>query len=162
VSVVVSDTTPLNYLILIGNIDVLPRIFGKVLVPPAVIRELSHPKTPPIVAKWARSLPEWIEVRAPRSDLHLGIGPGEDEAIALAIELNHSAILVDDRKAVVAAKSQGLPVFGTLAILDAADARGLLDFEAAIARLQSTSFYIEERVLEKNLALVRARKNRKS
>ena len=34
-SLVVSDTTPLNYLILIGHIDVLPRLFGKLLVPPA-------------------------------------------------------------------------------------------------------------------------------
>ena len=42
-SLVVSDTTPFNYLILIGHIDVLPRLFGKLLVPPAVIRARKRP-----------------------------------------------------------------------------------------------------------------------
>jgi len=96
VSVVVSDTTPLNYLILIGSIDVLPRLFNKVLIPPAVLRELSHPLTPAPVAEWARSLPAWVEVKAPQNDLHLGIGAGEDEAISLAVELG-VAVLMDER-----------------------------------------------------------------
>ena len=43
-SVVVSDTTPLNYLILLGHIEILPQLFGKLLVPPAVIREMQHPQ----------------------------------------------------------------------------------------------------------------------
>ena len=160
-SVVVSDTTPLNYLILIGNLDVLPSLFSKVLVTPAVIRELGHPKTPPPVSAWARNLPQWVEVKTPQTDLRLGIGAGEDEAISLAVELG-VAILLDDRRAGAAAKSRGLVIFGTLAILNAADARGLLDFEAAISRLQGTSFYIEDVLLEKTRAAVRTRKNRKS
>ena len=61
-SLVVSDTTPLNYLILIGHVEVLPRLFGTLLVPPAVIQEMHHPKTPPEVAAWARHLPSWLEV----------------------------------------------------------------------------------------------------
>jgi hypothetical protein len=46
VSLVISDTTPLNYLILIGQIEVLPQLFGRLIVPPAVIREMLHPKAP--------------------------------------------------------------------------------------------------------------------
>ena len=98
-SLVISDTTPLNYLILIGDIDVLPRLFGKLLVPPAVIHEMRHPKAPAAVALWTASLPAWIEVKAPHTDLHLGLGAGEDEAISLAVELRDAAILMDDRKA---------------------------------------------------------------
>ena len=97
-SLVVSDTTPLNYLILIGQIDVLPLLFGTLLVPPAVIHEMEHPKAPADVARWARNLPAWIEVKAPLKDLHLGIGAGEDEAISLAVELGDAAILMDDKK----------------------------------------------------------------
>ena len=79
-SLVVSDTTPLNYLILIGHVDVLPRLFGKLLVPPTVIHEMRHPKAPAAVARWAARLPAWIEVKAPQTDLHLGRGAGaEDE-----------------------------------------------------------------------------------
>jgi predicted nucleic acid-binding protein len=162
VSVVVSDTTPLNYLILIGNVDVLPRLFGRVLVPPAVIKELKHPKTPPLVATWVGNLPNWIEVTSPRTNLHLGIGAGEDEAIALAVEQGNVAILVDDLKARAAARSRGLPTLRTLTILSLADEAGLLDFESAIARLRSTSFYVDDALVENIRAAVRARKNRKS
>jgi predicted nucleic acid-binding protein len=160
VSVVVSDTTPLNYLILIGNVDVLPRLFGRVLVPSAVIKELKHPKTPPLVTAWVNNLPDWIEVKTPSTDLHLGIGAGEDEAIALAIELGHVTILVDDQKARAVARSHGLVTLRTLTILNLADEAGLLDFEAAISRLRATSFYIEDALLESVLGLVRARKQR--
>lgn len=157
-SLVVSDTTPLNYLILIGNIDVLPSLFKRVLVPPTVIRELQHAKTPPVVATWARNLPQWIEVQTPRSDLHLNIGAGEDEAISLAVELGDAALLVDDKRARAAAESRGLFTMGTITILNLADLAGLLDFELAISRLRATTFHIEDALLEPMMAAVRARK----
>ena len=47
--IVVADTSPLNYLILIDEIDLLPALLGKVLLPYAVFRELKHPKTAPKV-----------------------------------------------------------------------------------------------------------------
>ena len=81
-SVVVCDTTPLNYLILIGNSDVLPQLFGRLLVPPAVIGEMRHSRAPAAVAEWMSNLPSWIEIREPRTDLRLGVGAGEDEAIS--------------------------------------------------------------------------------
>jgi predicted nucleic acid-binding protein len=52
--IVVADTSPLNYLVLIDEIDLLPAIFGKVLLPQAVFLELQHPKT-------ARRAPETLE-----------------------------------------------------------------------------------------------------
>ena len=157
-SLVVSDTTPLNYLILIGHFDVLPRLFGKLLVPPAVIHEMRNPKAPAGVAAWAGSLPAWIEVKAPHTDLHLGVGAGEDEAISLAVELGDAAILIDDRKARTVAQSHGLLTIGTIRILDLADEAGLLDFESSISRLQATTFHVEETLLEPVRAKVRARK----
>ena len=159
-SLVVSDTTPLNYLILIGHVDVLPRLFGKLLVPPAVIHEMRHPKAPAAVAVWAANLPEWIEVKAPHTDLQLGVGAGEDEAISLAVELGDAAILMDDKKARVVAEGRGLLTIGTIAILDLADEAGLLDFELAISRLQSTTFHVEDALLKPVLAKVSARKRR--
>jgi len=157
-SLIVSDTTPLNYLILTGHIDVLPRLFGKLLVPPAVIHEMRHPKAPAAVAVWTAALPSWIEVKAPHTDLHLGLGASEDEAISLAVELRDAAILMDDRKARAASESRGLLTIGTVAILDLADEAGLLDFESAISRLQPTTFHVEAALLQPVLARVRARK----
>jgi predicted nucleic acid-binding protein len=161
VSVVVSDTTPLNYLILIGSIEVLPRLFTKVLIPPAVIRELSHPQTPAPVAAWARHLPEWAEIRAPQTDLHIGLGAGESEAISLAVELG-VAVLMDEHAGRTVAEQRGVLVVGTLAILNIADAKGWIEFEDAVARLRATNFRFSERVLEGVRAAVRARKSRES
>jgi predicted nucleic acid-binding protein len=159
VSWVVSDTTPLNYLILIGHVDVLPNLFGKLLIPPAVIREMRHPKAPAAVAVWTSRLPAWIEVKAPQIDLRLGIGAGEDEAISLAVELG-AALLLDDKKARAAAEGRGLLTIGTIAILDLADETGLLDFDQAISQLRMTTFHVEDALLQPVLAKVRARKIR--
>lgn len=156
-SLVISDTTPLNYLILIGQVDILRLLFGRLIVPPAVIREMSHKKTPTAVAAWAQSLPDWVEVRSPSKDLHLDIGSGEDEAISLAVEIGAAALLVDDRKARAAASEYGVLTFGTLAVLDLADEAGLLDFEEAVARLKTTSFHAEQAILDLLLAKVQSR-----
>ena len=52
-----SDTSPIHYLLLIGEINLLPKQFQEILIPPAVVAELSHPHAPQIVARWATNLP---------------------------------------------------------------------------------------------------------
>jgi predicted nucleic acid-binding protein len=60
--IVVADTSPLNYLLLIDEIELLPAIFGRVILPNAVFLELRHPKTSLKVRQWAAQLPAWSEV----------------------------------------------------------------------------------------------------
>ncbi len=59
---VIADTGPVNYLIPIGNIDVLPALFDKVILPSAVRAELTDPGTPPSVRNWIAELPAWLQV----------------------------------------------------------------------------------------------------
>jgi predicted nucleic acid-binding protein len=59
--IVVSDTSPMNYLILIGKADLIHRLFDRVVVPQVVVKELLHPRTPKAVREWMQSRPEWIE-----------------------------------------------------------------------------------------------------
>jgi transposase len=54
VSVVVSDTSPLHYLILCSVDAVLPRLFERVIIPPTVFVELQHPNTPALVQEWMK------------------------------------------------------------------------------------------------------------
>jgi predicted nucleic acid-binding protein len=86
--IVIADTTPLNYLVLIGEIDVLPALYGRVIVPRAVYAELVVAGSPGAVRTWANRLPNWVEVHnAPPEAAALAPGlldPGEGEAIALA------------------------------------------------------------------------------
>ena len=59
---VVADTGPLCYLILIEAVGLLPRMYDRVVIPSAVMAELAHPKAPAAVKTWAGSLPTWAEV----------------------------------------------------------------------------------------------------
>jgi predicted nucleic acid-binding protein len=113
--IVVSDTSPLNYLVLIEAIDILPELFGQVHVPPAVMQELQHPRTPEAVKDWAQSPPQWLSIRAASvaTSPDGRLDPGEAEAIALALELRAGAILIDEKRGRRAAKDHGLtlPLF---------------------------------------------------
>jgi len=55
--IVVCDASPLHYLILVGYVEVLPKLFDRVITPPAVIFELSRPRTPEPVRLWTASPP---------------------------------------------------------------------------------------------------------
>jgi predicted nucleic acid-binding protein len=87
---IVSDTTPLNYLVLIDAVELLPRLYQRVLIiPPAVRDELTRPKTPETVRRWMAQPPSWLEVVTPAlpPDPALShLDDGETQAIALALE----------------------------------------------------------------------------
>jgi predicted nucleic acid-binding protein len=139
--IVVSDTSPLNYLALIGQADVLPALFGRVFIPPAVLAELRQSGAPQVVADWAATPPTWLEIMAPLAiDSQLPLGRGETEAIALAQQLKANQLLIDERKAVVIARQLGLAVTGTLGVLSLAAEKELLILSEVITALQQTNF----------------------
>ena len=154
--IVVADTSPLNYLILIGHADVLAALFERVLVPQAVLDELSSPRTPAGVIAWMSSPPSWLKVQARREGL-FGIDPsldaGEREAISLALELRASA-LMDEISGRREAKRHGLEVVGTLGILERAHALKMLDLRDALGKLQKTSFYLSSQLIEDSIRRV--------
>jgi predicted nucleic acid-binding protein len=154
--IVVSNTTPLNYLILIGEIELLERLYGRILIPPAVLAELAAAKSPEAVRMWAGSLPGWVEVRRPSIDpdaLLSRLQVGEREAILLACEVGADLLLIDERAGRRAGQSRRLHVAGTLALLMDAGWRGPVDFNDAIDRLAGTTFHASEGLLQ----LARAR-----
>lgn len=108
---VIADTSPLNYLVLIGHVDILPALFERVILPSAVWDELKHAKAPSAVTDWIASRPAWVDVRR-TSHLHTGslemLDAGEEAAIALAVELHADLLLMDDEEGVIAARAKGL------------------------------------------------------
>ena len=158
-SVVVSDTSPLHYLILCGAETMLPRLFRQVVIPPTVFRELQQPNTPPLVRQWARSLPAWAAVQAPKSvNLALDIDPGELEAICLAREIKAAAVLMDDRAGRSAAIHCGLAVIGTVGLLEQAAARGLLELPDTMERLRKTNARLDPELIRAALERDKTRK----
>ncbi len=147
--IVVSDTSPLNYLVLIEHAQVLPLLFGRVVAPPAVIAELQHPGAPAVVRVWAADPPAWLDIRPPaRIDPSLGLGIGETQAISLAHELHADAVLIDERRALTIARKAGLFVTGTLGVLEIAAEQGLIDLVQAVVALKQTTFRVSEEVLD--------------
>ena len=147
---VVSDAGPLHYLVLIGRDGFLPQLFERVLIPRAVVRELSHPRTPERVHRWIADPPEWIEVH------DIGIpeerrGQGEREAILLAETSKADAVLLDDRIARRTARARGLTVYGTLGILEQAALEGWIDLRETIHELLETNFRADQRVIDRLL-----------
>jgi predicted nucleic acid-binding protein len=159
--IVVADTGPLRYLVLIGHIDVLPRLFGAVSVPATVADELRHPRAPEAVRAWAAVPPPWFAVHPdpakPAAELQR-LDPGERAAIALAHALGAGLILIDDRAGVAVAREQGFRVTGTLGVLIEAAGQGLLDLTTVFAALRATNFYVPPSLLNALLAQERERR----
>ena len=95
--IVVADSGPLHYLILLDHSELLRRLYSRVVVPDAVASELSTAGAPPIVRDWIRQPPSWVSVvpvgleavETITDDLDLG----ERSAIALAATLGADLLL---------------------------------------------------------------------
>jgi predicted nucleic acid-binding protein len=155
--IVISDTSPLHYLVMIGHIEVLPKLYGQVICPPEVVAECLHPHTPAPVRVWASLLPTWLQVEAcstwtdPRLQK---LDPGEAAALRLAHDKQADLVLMDERRGRETATDLGFKVAGVVAVLADAASNGLLDFDAAVVALcQTTNFRISPKVI----AAVRAK-----
>ena len=120
-TLVVSDSSPLIALSQIQQLRLLHSLFGEVVIPEAVAREVAP----------AVRLPEWIITRplAMRVDieiLHAKLGPGESEAITLASQDRADWLLLDERPGRRIAQALGLRVAGTLGLLVRAKQKRLL------------------------------------
>jgi predicted nucleic acid-binding protein len=118
--IAVADASPLCYLVLIGEIDLLPQLFGRVIAPEVVIAEWLHEHAPDDVRAWASNLPPWIRREPTANAVSAGtekLQAGERSAIALAESLKANLILLDEKAARRVAEERGLPVTGTLGVL---------------------------------------------
>ncbi len=146
--IAVADTGPLLYLILIGQIELLPQIFEKVLIPHAVAEEMTDPSTPHQAAVFIEHCPLWLQIcDISQTDISLNrLGRGEREAITLAVSVEADVLLTDDRAArAIATQIMGLAVSGTIGVLYEAAAYDHIPFTAgnfddSVERLLATNF----------------------
>ena len=158
---VVADAGPLRYLVLIEAIDILPRLFGRVLIPEIVGAELSRPSTPLPVREWLATAPAWLERRADPSaveGLPPRLGVGERAAIGLAQAIGDTLLLIDDRAGIEAARARRVKATGTLGILAQAAKSDVVDLSAAFERLKATNFRYRPELLDALLAQHEAKK----
>jgi predicted nucleic acid-binding protein len=147
-NLVVADASPIHYLILVDAIDVLPKLFSRVVIPAHVINaELQSPKTPPLVRNWVAHIPPWVEIRNPVNPEPLHLHTGEEHAIALALELK-APVLLDEKEARQIAKNKGILVIGTVGIIERAADMNLLDIRKTLTELRRTNAHISDSIID--------------
>ena len=156
---VIADTSPLNYLVLIEAVDILPALYNAVLIPEAVLAELTHPSAPENVRRWAASKPPWLAVSpSPLANQNLtDLDLGERDAIALAASVPGVLLLMDDARGRSEAERRGIRTVGTIGVLVAAARDGLVDLQRALDALQTTNFRISSKLIPQLIAAERIR-----
>lgn len=159
---VVADASPLHYLVLIQQDTLLPTLYERVVIPPAVAGELQRPHTPSVVRQWVAHPPAWLTIQSSRQPLSgrqfPQLGHGELEAIPLAQELQAERLLIDDLDGRRVARARGLIVTGIIGVLETAAIRGLIDLPPVLNQLQATTFYASPSLYDEALARDAARK----
>jgi predicted nucleic acid-binding protein len=142
---VVSNTGPLIALATIGQLDLLRKLFGEILIPPAVRAEILDENTVNAVAA-----ADWIMVRPAQDEIAVQLlrgelDAGESEAIVLARELNADLLLIDDRSARRRATAIELSTIGTLGALLLAKTEGLVPvLEPMLRDLRRAGFHMSD------------------
>lgn len=149
--IVVADSSPLNYLILLEQTALLHRLYGRVLIPEAVAVELRADRAPQPVQEWIRRPPTWIEIMqvsdSEVASVASDLDRGERAAIALAERVRADLVLIDEADGRIEASRRSLRVTGTLGVLRAAAGEGLIDVRSVLDRLATTNFYADEQLL---------------
>ncbi len=128
--IVVSNTSPLVNLAIVGQLDLLGQLYGKIVIPQAVYHEIvirgaGQPGAVEIKTfDWIETCPVTDQMLVTSLALELDIG--EAEAIALAASLKADLLLLDERKGRLVASRLGLAYVGLLGVLVEAKHRGLV------------------------------------
>jgi hypothetical protein len=128
--IIVSNTTPLSELAKVGQLNLLPEIFGRIIIPVEVYNEITTGNHPAVKA--VQSV-EWIDVLAIQTQTKVlqlqrefKLDLGESATIILAEELKANRVLIDEKLGRKVAQSRNLPVTGTIGLLLVAKQKGII------------------------------------
>ena len=152
--IVVSNSSVIIALARICRLDLLEKLFGKIIVPEAVWREATVEGKPgrEKVLRAGFIRVEEVRDRKLATLLKELVDDGEAEAITLALEVDADILLIDEHEARNLAKKLGLQIMGTLGVLALAKHRGLIpEVKPIVDRLMESGFWVSRRILERFL-----------
>ena len=150
---VVVNTTPLIALSHVGQLDILKKLYGEIIIPKAVYRELSA-KTESICKKAVDRSLEWIRVENIKNQMaktmyKTQLHDGEVEVMILSKEIAADVVIIDDANAKKHAKYLGLPVTGTLGVLIKAKREGHInELKPILHQMAENGIYISKSLIE--------------
>jgi len=145
-NVIVSDTSCLILFSKIGELELIRKVFGNIIITEIVKSEYKDP------------LPKWITVKNPTSKLHKGLelvlDSGEASSIGLAVELKDCLLIIDEFKGRRISTELGISKTGTLGILLMAKQKGIVTaIKPLIEKINTTNFRLSEQLVNKVLIL---------
>ncbi|MBL9179994.1 MAG: hypothetical protein JNM65_18170 [Verrucomicrobiaceae bacterium] len=149
--IVVSDTSVLCYLAVLGKLDLLRDLFGEVTVPNKVIAECLHAGAPEVLRQALQELPPFIHVAGHVELLSETATLDEGEAAAISLAWAHrteALLLIDERVGRAVARALGLRVRGLLALMADGHRLGTLDFDSSMKILKQNGFRVASPLLQ--------------
>jgi len=151
-SIIVADSSPLISLAIIEQLELLPQLYRRILIPPKVWDEVTI-QGAGLPGAQAVSQVRWLEIQVPEASilepLSILVDRGEAEAIALARSIPDSMVLLDDAQARRVAERLGVRRIGTLGILRRAKKAGLIgEVKAYIEQLCIHGIYIRPSLID--------------
>ena len=137
---IISDTSCFIILTKIGELELLHKIYGQIIT------------TPEIAAEYGEKLPEWVEITAVTDKyrqqiLEMQIDKGESSAIALALEIPDSTIILDDYKARKIAEQLGITYTGTIGVIIKAKLKKLIpSIKPLLEKIKKTDFHLSAEI----------------
>lgn len=148
------NASPLICLARAGHLDILTAGGVDVMIPPAVVEEvLAGPETDAarlaLVSGWGlRSSSTYI----PAEVTEWGLGAGESSVIAIALENPGSTAVLDDAEARRCARTVGVPVMGSLAVvIDAARKKLIPKAGPVLLDLRQAGIYLADSLIREAL-----------
>lgn len=135
---IISDTSCFIILTNIGELNLLHKVYGQIVT------------TPDIADEYGEALPEWVEIVAVTDKyrqqiLEMQIDKGESSAIALALEIPNSTVILDDYKARKIAEKLGITFTGTIGVIIKAKLTGIIpSIKPILQKIKKTNFYLSE------------------
>lgn len=137
---IISDTSCFIILSKIEALDLLQKIYGQIIT------------TSDIVEEFGEILPEWVIIKNASDSykqkiLELQLDKGESSAIALAIEMPESILILDDFKARKIAQQLGLTITGTIGVIVKAKLTGKIpSIKPYLDKIKITNFRISSEI----------------
>lgn len=156
--IIVADTTPISELAKVNYLNLLPKLFGRVIIPQGVYDELTTGQHP--AAELVQEL-FWLDMVAVNNRLVVkelqqvgNLDLGESEAIALAEEMNADQLLIDEKAARRVAMTRNLPLIGTMGVLLLAKRQGEIEnVKNILDQMQQQGTRISDRLYTQVLIL---------
>ena len=150
---VIVNSTPLISLCIIDKLYLLEKLYGNVMIPEAVFKEINAKPDSIAKRKLDKSL-DWIQVCRIKNEMaktfyKAQLHDGEVEVMILAKEVDAELLIIDDKNAKKHAKYLGFNVTGTLGVLIKAKRIGYIQsIKPLIEQLLSENIYINSNIIE--------------